>query len=136
MEHKDTTNERIESTNLIPDGPRRGHRWRGLGAGLAVLGVLAVGAGTAYAVADDGTAPVPSGGSMAEQMDRMHRSDAARDMHAQMPPELRARMDAMHEQMVPLMGEMETMMGTGTDMNEMRCGQSGSLDESGSDSGR
>lgn len=136
MEPKETTNETLVSTDLIPDGPGRGRRWRSLGAGLAALGVLAVGAGTAYAVTDDGTAPVRDGVSMAEQMDRMHRSDAARAMHAQLPPELRARMDAMHEQMVPLMGEMETMMGTGADMNEMHGGQSGSLDESGSGSGR
>ncbi len=78
----------------------RGRRRR-IAVGLVVAAAFSVGAGTAIAAND--TAPAPPTSSMVDVMEQMHESPAAREMHEQLPPELRASMDEMHGQMLEMM---------------------------------
>lgn len=75
----------------------------GLGVGATVL----VGAGTAAAALGDEEAR-PSSSSMMHEMRQMHESPAAREMHEQLPAELRAQMEKMHNQMMEMMEGMES----------------------------
>lgn len=80
----------------------RGSRRRAA-VGLVVAAAFSVGAGTAVAANDTDPAPAPPTSSMVDTMDQMHESSAAREMHQQLPPELRASMDEMHTQMLEMM---------------------------------
>lgn len=79
--------------------PRR----RSVAVGLVVGAVFGIGVGTAIAATDTDLAPTPPTSSMVDEMEQMHESPAAREMHEQLPPELRASMDDMHDQMVEMM---------------------------------
>ncbi len=102
------TNQASTYEGIAPDhgaaaGPvGRGSRRR-VAVGLVVVAVFSVGAGTAIAANDTDPAPAPPTSSMVDAMEQMHESPAAREMHEQMPPELRASMDEMHGQMLEMM---------------------------------
>lgn len=91
-------------------------RWIGLGAALGLALALTLG----FAHAGGSSRPgVGNGVNMMNRgmmgmadvdevwaaMDRLHDSSAMQDMYAQMPTELRARCEAMHEQMSQMMYE-------------------------------
>jgi hypothetical protein len=80
----------------------RGRRRR-IAVGLVVAAAFSAGAGTAIAANDTDPAPVPPTSSMVDEMEQMHESPAAREMHQQLPPELRASMDEMHGRMLEMM---------------------------------
>ena len=67
-------------------------------------------AGYALGASGSGTTPRPTTGSWAA-MDAMHDSPGMQRFHSQMPAELRAQCDAMHEQMQQMMGGAGGMMG-------------------------
>jgi hypothetical protein len=102
------TNQESTYEGIAPDhgaaaaGPvGRGSRRR-VAVGL-VAAAFSAGAGTAIAANDTDPAPAPPTSSMVDAMEQMHESPAAREMHQQLPPELRASMDEMHTQMLEMM---------------------------------
>lgn len=72
-----------------------------LGLGATVL----VGAGTAAAALGDEARP--SSSSIMHEMRQMHESSAAREMHEQLPAELQAQMEQIHNRMMEMMEGME-----------------------------
>lgn len=92
-------------------------RWIVLGAALGFAVALTLG----FAHGSERT--MPGGGSspsaqmdmsqMWSTMDAMHDSPAMQQMHEQMPAELRARCEAMHEQMSQMMQGMSGPSGMG-----------------------
>ena len=75
--------------------------------GLIALAVLVLLATFAFA-ANSRQAPATSGSTAWETM---HNSAAMRQMHDQMPAELRAQCDSMHAQMAQMHTNMSGMMG-------------------------
>lgn len=86
-------------------------RWISLGlvtgSALALTLGWAFGAGPSKAVGTDAS---PQG--LWTAMEAMHDSPAMERMHAQLPEELRAQCEAMHEQMGGMMGGAGGMMAT------------------------
>ncbi len=114
----ETNQEPISTTIAPPNGagppPRRRFKLGRTATGIAAAAVLVIGASTAVAAntdADNGESR--SSSSIVEQMDQMHESSLAQEMHRQMPPELRAQMDQMHREMREMMGSMHSMMDEG-----------------------
>lgn len=103
------TNQASTYEGIAPDhgaaaaGPVGRGRRRRVAVGLVIAATFSVGAGTAIAANDTDPAPVPPTSSMVDAMEQMHESPAAREMHQQLPPELRASMDEMHTQMLEMM---------------------------------
>ena len=102
-------------------------RWISLGVAIGLSLALMVG----FAFASDRSAPVAADGSgraaltQAEPwagMEAMHDSPAMQRLHAQMPEELQAQCQAMHEQMEQMMGP-DGMMGG--DMSSHHPGMTG-----------
>jgi hypothetical protein len=86
-------------------------RWLAFGVGLGVLVTLTLGFAWGVPSMMGGTAGPGSG--MLEAMEAMHDSPQMRVMHEQMPEDLQARCDALHEQMVA--SGYAGMMGPGWD---------------------
>lgn len=101
-------------------------RWTSLGVAIGLAVALTVG----FAFASDPSTPVADeGGSAAitqsdgwAGMEAMHDSPAMRRLHAQMPEEMQAQCEAMHEQMEQMMGAGGMMGG---DMSSHHSGTSG-----------
>lgn len=100
-------------------------RW--IVAGIAVVSLVAATAGIAFAAGrGSGATRSPAEGQMTAAHDAMHDSPAMRAMHDQMPDALRARCDALHEQMDQMMGSMTGGSGM-SGMMGGSAGTSGSL---------
>ncbi len=84
-------------------------RWIVFGAVVGFL--LALTLGFAHAQGPQGPGAAPDEGETTAVMDRMHGSELMRQMHDQMPAELRERCDALHEQMSGPMQDMPSMDG-------------------------
>ena len=104
-------------------------RWTSLGVAIGLAIALTV--GFAFASDRSTTTAVDSGESAAitqvdgwAAMEAMHDSAAMQRLHAQMPEELQAQCEAMHEQMVQMMGAGGMMAGG--DMSSHHTGMSGS----------
>ena len=91
-------------------------RWIVLGAGLGLLLALTFG----FVHASGGSMPGPGTGGAGSMMDagemqatmqEVHDSPGMQALHAQMPEELRAQCEAMHEQMSQMMASMPGMGG-------------------------
>ena len=92
---------------------------------LVVLGAaLGIAVALTFGFAHESGSTMPAGGqgeagqtvSMSEMwstMDAMHDSAAMQQIHEQMPAELRAQCEAMHEQMSQMMGSMSGVSGMG-----------------------
>ena len=101
-------------------------RWTSLGVAIGLAVALTVG----FAFADRSTPDVTGGrgGAAVTQtdgwaaMEAMHDSPAMQRLHAQMPEELQAQCDAMHEQMEQMMGAGGMMGG---DMSAHHSGTTG-----------
>lgn len=92
------------------DPAGRRHRLGRTMLGLGVAAVVLVGGGTAAALGDEEEPPArPSSSSMMNGMRQMHESPAAQEMHEQLPADLRAEMEQMHDQMLEM---METSRGS------------------------
>ncbi len=106
-------NERSASESPLPDevsSPRRRRTARIALIGVTAAGVLVFTAAGAWAASDVGNpAPPRDRPAMRQGMDEMHGSREMRRMHADLSPELRAEMHAMHERMTQ-MNEMGSMM--------------------------
>ncbi len=93
-------------------------RKRRIFAGAVVVALFAATAGIAYAAGSgsrsgtEGGASSPFVAQMAATCDAMYDSPAMEAMHDQMPAALRARCDAMHEQMDSAMGGSGMMGGS------------------------
>lgn len=110
--------EPMNTTLAPPNGagppPRRRFKLGRAGTGIAAAAVLVIGAGTAVAAnTDTDSGESRSSSSIVEQMDQMHESAPAQEMHRQMPPELRDQMEQMHREMREMMGSMHSMMDGG-----------------------
>ncbi len=112
-------------------------RWIVLGVG--AVGVVALTAGIAFAAGLGSATPASkSTGSftssstwqgMAQTCDAMHDSPAMEAVRDQMPANLRAQCDAMHEQMGQMMQNMGSMMGnSGTTSGSGMMGSGGMAD--------
>jgi len=112
-------------------------RWIVLGVG--AVAVVALTAGIAFAAGrGSGTPTSKSMGSvtssstwqgMAQTCDAMHDLPAMEAMRDQMPANLRAQCDAMHEQMGQMMQNMGSMMGgSGTTGGSGMMGNGGMAD--------
>jgi hypothetical protein len=94
-----------------------------LAIGLALTIGFAFGSGRSTPASADpgGSAQGMQAGGWAG-MEAMHDSPAMQRLHAQMPEELRAQCDAMHEQMAQMMGAGGMMSG---DMGTHHAGTAG-----------
>ena len=102
-------------------------RWISLGVAIGLGLALTVG----FAFASDRSTPDVTGGRGGAAvtqtdgwaaMEAMHDSPAMQRLHAQMPEELQAQCDAMHEQMEQMMGAGGMMDG---DMSAHHSGMTG-----------
>ena len=101
-------------------------RWTALGVAIGLA--LALTVGFAFAPDHSTTAAGAAGSALVSQTDgwgimaAMHDSPAMQQLHAQMPEELQAQCDAMHEQMEQMMGAGGMMGG---DMTSHHPGTTG-----------
>ena len=102
-------------------------RWTSLGVAIGLTIALTVGfaftSDRSTPVAEDGgSAAITQTNGWAAAMEAMHDSPAMQRLHAQMPEELQAQCDAMHEQMEQMMGAGGMMGG---DMSAHHSGTTG-----------
>ena len=110
-------------------------RWISLGVAIGLGLALTVG----FAFASDRSTPAADRGGTAAvaqtdrwaAMETMHDSPAMQRLHAQMPEELQAQCQAMHEQMEQMMGAGGMMSG---DMDSHHSGMGGGMMGTGSGS--
>ncbi|MFA5786088.1 MAG: hypothetical protein WDA71_03740 [Actinomycetota bacterium] len=81
----------------------------GLVIALALVASLAT-----WALASDGPTARPGITNSRMDWEKMHNSAGMRQMHEQMPPEIQAQCEAMHQGMVQGHPDMEGMMDSGT----------------------
>lgn len=95
-------------------------RWILLGVVIGLGLALTVG----FAFASARSSPAATGGQAWVGMEAMHESPAMQRFHAQMPEELRAQCEAMHEQMHQMMQDSGMMGG---DMSSHHSGTTGGM---------
>lgn len=87
-------------------------RW--IVSGVAVVALLGATAGIAYAAGSGSAgASTPGANGLMTACAAMHDTPAMEAMHEHMPAALQAQCDAIHEQMVGMMGDSGMMDGSG-----------------------